>query len=92
MVDQDGSFVFFAGDFLVTPALRVVLLEFSGGMALRRLRDGPSTRALLPLLVRESLHLLLRAYGISPSPPGGQQLQRGSHWQKVASRPALPHP
>merc|ERR1719198_1091212 len=67
IIEPDGTYSIFAGDFIIAEDRRVVLLEFSTGMAFDHLRNS-SAVSLLSLLGEQTAKLLLSEFGVKVSP------------------------
>lgn len=94
IIEPDGSYQVFAGDFIVSESLGVALLEFSSGMAFDHLREGPAGY-LLPIMSSELAHLMFSEFGLSPRSTASEDKQEKlpfSHWRKIGERPLVPHP
>lgn len=94
IIEPDGTYQVFAGDFIISEDFHVKLLEFSTGLAFNRLRTG-ATATILPLLARQTAHLFLAEFGVRASPKARKgRVGEGSypHFKKIAERAILPHP
>jgi len=90
-LEPDGSYFFFAAEFLLEPRGGIRLVEYTSVPQVTSVTHGPSTAFLPQRLGTQFAALLLKSAGQPASSEGGHLLDYPD-WRRLASREAFPHP